>query len=390
MVSKNYIVLFLSVMITFFFSIFVYIPILPGYAQNLGSTTVMIGIISGSYGLFQIFFRIPLGILSDKLRKKKSIINLGIAISVLSCTVFYFADGFWGLLLGRLLAGAAMVTWVIMIALFAGYYPKEETSKAMGILMAVSFIGQMLGNYIGGISFEILGPKYPFILGIISASVSFVLSLFIKDIRMEKNVNAFKLEKIFRITENKTVFSSSLLGLTLHYILFATAFAFTPVLAKAIGADGSQIGFIVFLFSLSSIAGSLTIGSKFADGFRGKKSIIFSFILIGVSCAFTPLLTNVYQFYIMSIISGFGRGIAFAVLSSLSIKHVGSEQTATATGLFQTFVAVGILSGPIITGLLVKSISYSGSYITLVLVAFISIAISAKWIPEECKILKGD
>jgi len=383
MVSKNYILLFLSVIITFFFSIFVYVPILPGYAQNLGSTTIMIGIISGSYGLFQIFFRIPLGIFSDKLRKKKSIINVGIAISILSCICFYFADGFWGLLLGRLMAGAAMVTWVIMIALFAGYYPKEKISKAIGILMAVSFIGQMMGNYIGGISFEILGPKYPFILGIVSASVSFVLSLFIKDVRMEKNTNIFKLEKLFRITENKTVFSSSLLGLTLHMIIFAAAFAFTPVLAKAIGANGAQIGFIVFLFSFGSIAGSLTIGSKFADGYRGKKSIIFSFILLGVSCAFTPFLTNVNQFYIMSLISGFGRGIAFAVLSSLSIKHVKPEQTATATGLFQTFVAVGIFSGPIITGFLTKSVSYSGSYITLAIVAFISIVISAKWIPEE-------
>ena len=200
---------------------------------------------------------------------------------------------------------------------------------------------------------------------------------------MEKNVNIVKLENLFRITENKIVFGSSLLGLTLHFIIFAAAFAFTPILVKTIGANGAQIGFMVFLFSFSSMTGSLIIGSKFADGYRGKKSIILSFMLLGVTCGFTPFLTNVYQFYIMSIFSGFGRGIAFAVLSSLSIKHVGSEQTATATGLFQTFVAVGIFFGPIITGLLTKSISYSGSYITLALVAFFSIVISAKWIPEE-------
>ncbi|HRR91658.1 MAG TPA: MFS transporter, partial [bacterium] len=58
----------------FWVSLYLYVPILSPYAENLGSSLQMIGFIVGSYGFTQFILRIPLGIWSDKIQKRKPFI----------------------------------------------------------------------------------------------------------------------------------------------------------------------------------------------------------------------------------------------------------------------------------------------------------------------------
>ena len=55
----------LAAVFLFWFSVYTYPSFLTSYAVNeLGATSAMAGMIVGSYGLTQMLFRIPLGILS--------------------------------------------------------------------------------------------------------------------------------------------------------------------------------------------------------------------------------------------------------------------------------------------------------------------------------------
>src|SRR3990172_6815779 len=55
-------------LVTFFFwaSLYVYVPILAVYAQSLGASLSMVGLVVGAYGISQLLLRIPLGIQSDR------------------------------------------------------------------------------------------------------------------------------------------------------------------------------------------------------------------------------------------------------------------------------------------------------------------------------------
>ena len=53
------------------FSLYIYVPVLPIYSKDLGANLQFIGIIIGSYAVGQILFRIPVGYLSDKLKSRK-------------------------------------------------------------------------------------------------------------------------------------------------------------------------------------------------------------------------------------------------------------------------------------------------------------------------------
>jgi len=60
-------------------SLYAYVPILSPYAESLGASYKMVGMIIGSYGFTQMLLRIPLGIISDKMGNRKLFIISGIA-----------------------------------------------------------------------------------------------------------------------------------------------------------------------------------------------------------------------------------------------------------------------------------------------------------------------
>lgn len=59
--------LFYFITLSYWFSLYVYSPFLSPYLESLGASYGMIGFIMASYGLAAVFFRIPTGIVSDRL-----------------------------------------------------------------------------------------------------------------------------------------------------------------------------------------------------------------------------------------------------------------------------------------------------------------------------------
>ena len=73
----------LSAVFLFWFSVYTYPSFLTTYATNtLGATKVLAGMIVGSYGLTQMILRIPLGIVSDILKKRKLFVMIGFGLSI--------------------------------------------------------------------------------------------------------------------------------------------------------------------------------------------------------------------------------------------------------------------------------------------------------------------
>ena len=56
--------LFVLITVIYWFSLYVYMPILTPYVEGLGASLSMVGLVVGSYGFTQMLIRIPLGIYS--------------------------------------------------------------------------------------------------------------------------------------------------------------------------------------------------------------------------------------------------------------------------------------------------------------------------------------
>ena len=75
----------LSAVFLFWFSVYTYPSFLTTYVTDtLGAAKVLAGTIVGSYGLTQMILRIPLGIMSDVLKKRKLFVMIGFVLSIIS------------------------------------------------------------------------------------------------------------------------------------------------------------------------------------------------------------------------------------------------------------------------------------------------------------------
>ena len=343
--------LFYIVTSLYWFSMYSYVPILSPYAKSLGASYKMIGLIVGSYGFTQMLLRIPLGILSDKMRNRKFFIIMGIVASFISAVgMWLFKAPFW-LLVFRSLAGCAASAWVAYTVLFSSYFAPQDAPKAVGIINSFTTIGQMSATLIGGYAAQQLGQASTFAIAAFGGLIGLLLSLFIVE---NKNLDRqpLTLSQLLSVSKDWNLLLVSGLAILIQFITFATTYGFTPVAAKNIGASDAQLGLLATISAIPAVFISAASGSFFAKRYGEKKMVVVGFIIIAATCAVIPLIRNIYLLYISQAIGGIGRGLVYPLLMALSIKSVEDSKRATAMGFFQAIYAIGMFLGPSFTGII--------------------------------------
>lgn len=128
--------------------LFLVLPVLSLYARGLEhSTPFLAGLAVGAYGLTQTLLQVPVGMLSDRLGRKK-IIAAGLAVYALGSILAASSSTITGLILGRLIQGAGAIASVVT-AMVADLTREEVRTQAMvfvGITVGISFtLGFILG-----------------------------------------------------------------------------------------------------------------------------------------------------------------------------------------------------------------------------------------------------
>lgn len=351
MKNKNRIPLFCLVTGLFWFSLYTYVPTLSTYAKSLGASYKLVGLIIGSYGFTQMLLRIPLGILSDRMNKRRIFITFGVVLCFVSALgMWYFNDPIF-LLVFRSVSGAAAAAWVPFTVLFSSYYKSEEAPKAIGFISSITSIGQMAAIFLGGAAAQMLSPRAPFLLAFIGAAAAIALSFGIKENR-SINREPLKFVALLSVARNPGLLLLSILCIFTQYMTFATMYGFTPVAAKQLGAADFQLGLLTTLSTMPGIFGAILSGSVFAKYLGEKKTLIYGFLLSTLACTAIPFIQSLPLLYISQMAGGFALGTLFPLLMGMCIKNVQEQMRATAMGFFQAIYGIGMFMGPTVVGIL--------------------------------------
>jgi len=329
---------------------YTYVPTLAPYAQSLGASYFMVGLIVGSYGFIQLLARIPIGVYSDAWGNRKIFVVGGVALAVLSGLGMWVVPVAVVLLICRALSGLAASAWVDYTVLFASYYPAKDAPKAIGFINSVSLVGQVAGMLAGGMIAEYYGLASPFLLGALGGCVGLLLSLTAHEERTQpRPVNTAVLMEAFR---DPDLLRLSGLAIIVQVITYATIFGFSPVAAKALGASAIELGLLATVAIVPSIFSSALSGTFFVRRFGERGTLIWGLIGMGLSCLVIPFIGDLVWFYWSQAIGGFCRGLLQPLLMGLSIKNFSGEKRSTAMGVYQAGYGIGMCGGPIITGIL--------------------------------------
>jgi MFS family permease len=360
----------------FWFSLYIYVPIVPTYAVELGSSLFFVGIITGSYGLMQMLFRIPIGIASDKLGTRKLFIICGIAIEAIAGITMCISQTPVSLLVSRMFAGIAAAAWVSFSVHFSLYFKSEDGPKAMGVINAIVSIGQVLAVSLCGLVAGLTGKVVTFAIAAVIGCIALVLSLFINEPEMPKK-DAIEQSEQYHINFKGNILLVSLLGLLNQYIAFATVYGFTPIIAKSLKANDFQESILMALFISPAIISSLLIG-KLNNKFGGRKVLSICFIIFALDCLLTPFAGGITELFVITIIGGFAQGIIFSMLMGYIIKLVSPEKRNTAMGFYQAVFGLGMFLGPLVVGAFSNYISITWGFVFTSLIGFTAAGLSLK------------
>ena len=348
--AVNYrIPLFCAVTFVFWFSMYTCVPILTAYVEYLGASGKMAGLIVGMYGLSQMLLRVPVGVMSDRLHKRKLFIILGLLFSALAGAGILITHHLTWILLLRTVAGIAAATWVDFTILFASYYAKQETTRAMGTISVYNSLGQMSGILCGGWFADHYGWDSAFLIGAGVGLAGMLGALFIVE-NFDENEQKITLQGVLEVAGDRMLLTVSFLSILFQVLTFATVFGFTPVFAQSLGASKLEMGLLTFCSTFPTALAAWMGGKYLARRLGERTVIVIGFVLSGAFTVLIPFTGALWLLIVTQAIAGFGRGFTSPVLMSLSIKHMDSGKRATAMGFYQAIYGLGMFAGPLFMG----------------------------------------
>ncbi|MEC0173172.1 MFS transporter [Paenibacillus graminis] len=376
---------FLIIVFMFWFSSYIYVPVLSPYVEHLGASYVMVGAVLGVYGLMQILFRLPIGIGSDVLNRRRPFIYLGLFASGASCLLFLAgADPGWALA-ARAVSGIAASAWVVYSVMFAGYFPKEETGRAMGMLQFTTVIAQLASMMISGYVAEHWGWNAPFIIGSVVAAAALLLAFRLPEQQQDKRENSIQIKDLAEVIKEPLLVKVSLLSVLAHCVLFITMFGYTPNQALAIGADKESLGWLTLAFMLPHAAATL-YGSRWFGRLLGDRgTLLLGFAGSALFTLLIPSMPTLAALCATQVGNGFMQGLIFPLLLGKSVSGVAPFKRATAMGFYQAVYAIGMSGGPFVAGWMSSAYGLKGGFWLGGIAAALAALLSWIWIREAGK-----
>jgi MFS transporter, DHA1 family, multidrug resistance protein len=380
-IPKYYHLFFIVVTFVYWFSMYIYVPIFVPYIYHLGGTAALAGLIVGSYGIMQIILRFPMGILSDIWGIRKPFIIFGLATSVISCLGFALNESLTFTLVSRVISGVTASTWVAFTVLYASYFEKVESTRAMGNIQCITVLAQLTSMGLSGYLVGKWGWKAPFYFGACIGVIGFIMSFWIKEINKREMIKQ-KIQ-IQKLVKHSMILKASLLSALAHSVLFITMFGFTPNQALNLGATKESLMILVFSFMIPHAFAPIVTGRYLLTRFNRWHILFAGFLGAAVFSILIPLVRNLPLLYVTQGFNGFALGLLIPLLMGIAIQEIPKNKYATAMGIFQSLYAFGIFLGPFIAGKFIQRNGLESVFYLAGFLALLGTVLSIVWYKLE-------
>ncbi|UCC62967.1 MAG: MFS transporter, partial [Anaerolineae bacterium] len=121
--------------------------------------------------------------------------------------------------------------------------------------------------------------------------------------------------------------------------------------AKELGATDVSQSALMSMHIGVVILGNL-VATAIVNRTGAQRLVRLSFVLTSVGLGGVALAPSLPLLFAAQFCVGLAQGLSYPVLMGMSIEHVGDAERTTAMGLHQAVYAVGMFSGPWLSGLL--------------------------------------
>ncbi len=364
--------------------------VLPLYVAHLPAPwfpfpePVRVGILLSLFGLTAATFQPIMGALSDRLEKRKIIIQAGLLVMGCGTIAFMFSTHFRDLLLFRTLQGIGVaLTIPASMAIMAAVTKKETRGGSMGVYTTMRMVGFAIGPLLGGVIVVRFGFNAAFLTG--GAFIFFGMGLvqaWVSDVPATMKVpgaagRSFKLWDL-------ELYTPGLVALGIATFVMAGAFSMMTTLEKQFNErlHETAIGFSVAFSAvmISRFIFQIPLG-RLSDKLGRKPLIIGGLVFMAPATALLGMVATTSQLTGLRLLQGVAAAAiaapVFAVAADIAKAGGEGRQMSIITMGF----GLGIAVGPLTAGVL-DIFSFELPFLVGAIMCLAGAWVVIRWVPE--------
>lgn len=347
------------------------LPLLPFYAERLGASPTVVGLLVSTYAACQLVAGPVLGQISDRMGRRPLLLvsQLGTFVGFL---ILAWAGSLWVVFLARVIDGLTAGNLSLAQAYISDVTTPEERAKSFGVIGVAFGIGFLIGPAISGF-LSTYGYQYPIFAAAALSATSILSTYFLlpgapvipeSEKRDGPPLPAGRRLRVLDWGRYAAYFKRPVLA-QLLWQFFAFAFSFAIFMSGfALFAErrftwhGHPFGVkeVGYIFAYVGFLGIILQGGligRLVKRFGETKLVSSGFISATAGFALIGFMYHLPGLLVASTLASFGTGVLRPALTSLITQHAGREEQGIVLGLTQSLMSVAQIIAPVIGGFLI-------------------------------------
>lgn len=331
-------------------------PLLPFYAEHLGASPLVVGLLAAAFAVCQFVAGPILGRFSDRIGRRP-VLLLSQVGTFIGFIVMGFSTTLLVLFIARIIDGVTAGNLSIAQAYISDVTKPEERTKAFGMIGIAFGLGFLLGPAISGFLSK-FGFQWPAFAAAFLSLTSILCTWFLlPEVKPHVDPNA---RRIGRIEQIRSFFQRPLPRVRLlQFFCFTLSFStliggMALYLERQFHYDAEHTGYVYAFSGLigAAIQGGLLGRLVKRNGEQrlsaiGFISMAIGYGLLGWTFGLIPLLVIV-------VFGSFGSAVSRPALTTLLTQSVARAEQGAALGVSQSLQSIAQILGPLIAGWLIE------------------------------------
>lgn len=316
-------------------------PLVPLFASDLGASTVQVGMINAGFMLAAALLSVPLGIVSDRLGRKRLILT-GMAISGLTSLFLLLARTPMQVGAIYLFSGIGLACFSPSMMSYVGdVSPPHFLGRAYGWYTSSLYLGMAAGPGLGGaIAAESFRAAFLFSAVVIAAGLLGGGSRMPSPPKAHPPASTDLAADFREIVANRAVLACWIATFCATYA-WGALFAFFPLYAREAGISVLHTGLIFTCQAASNAVFRLPVGSLQDRTGRRERYILGGSLLFALCIALVGATRGVLPLYLLFIGIGGAMAASFTAIGAVLSESVPTRIRGLAMGGYNTCIYGG-------------------------------------------------